>query len=639
MTRGVVVPARGVGFWLASAWTSAIALLAASASWLPFRPNEINPSAMRLSPRLAHPFGTTRLGEDLFAVCVHGTRVAIIVAFGSVAIAFVVGVPLGMAAAYFGGWTDRVVTVLLDSAAAMPALVLASAIVLYVGQSLFSIVAIIGVLAIPTVARVLRAATTTQLGGDYVLAARMAGARHWRIIVREIAPNVAATAGSFLFLLLGVAILLEGALSFVGLGVPLENASWGRLVASGRPELQTMWWWSICPATVIILTVLSLNIIGDRLQAKWLGRTRQRARDRHVVASPDMSTSAAPFEGTVPRPTEQALPTADGNVLVQLCDVHSVLATRQGHNRAVDGVTLRIEKGHMLAVVGESGAGKTLLTRTILGLSPSVANVTGAILFDGTDLLRLSEAELRKRRGRDIAVVLQNPMTSLDPVMRVGSQIAAPARLHLGMSKAQARMHAVELLAAVGVAEPERRSRQYPHELSGGVRQRVAIAIALSCRPRLLIADEPTSSLDVVVQAQVLDLIDMFRRIHEMAVLLITHDLDVALSRADDVAVMYRGRVVEQAPASVLARERHHPYTRAMFAAAPRLSDPAHTRLVTIPGSASMMNGGALGCSFAARCALADDHCRTVAPVLSAVHPVARGVSPAHRHECSCWHC
>ena len=285
----------------------------------------------------------------------------------------------------------------------------------------------------------------------------------------------------------------------------------------------------------------------------------------------------------------------------------------------------------MLAVVGESGAGKSMLAKSILGIAPANAFQRGESRLDGVDLRSLDSRALREQRGRVVGTVLQDPATSLDPVMRIGWQVAEPARVHLGLSRSQARGHAIALLRSVGIPEAERRFRQYPHELSGGQLQRVAIAIALSCSPRLLSADEPTSSLDVIVQRQILDLLDELRRTRRLAVLLITHDLAVATSRAEHVAVMYAGRIVETASAASLANRRAMPYTAGLFDAAPRLATTAHQRLLAIPGRAPGSDGSPDGCAFAPRCTVASEKCVADAPVL--------GLDDGgEAHRWACWH-
>ena len=305
------------------------------------------------------------------------------------------------------------------------------------------------------------------------------------------------------------------------------------------------------------------------------------------------------------------------------------LPTPRGPLFALSDVDLTLESGRALGVVGESGSGKTMLSRAILRLLPPLARVAGRTSFDGRDLQTLAPEALRALRGREIAVVFQDPMTSLNPVLTIGSQITETLREHLGLAGSAARARAVELLASVGIPEPERRAGQYPHQLSGGMRQRVAIAIALSCEPRLLVADEPTTALDVTVQAQILDLLARERQQHrQMAMMLITHDMGVVAGRTDDVMVMYAGRVVERAPTRTLFRHMRHPYTEALLAAIPKIDAPPHTPLSAIAGMPPDPTRPAAGCAFSPRCRFAQARCREAPPALR------DGGESAHQNAC-----
>ena len=303
--------------------------------------------------------------------------------------------------------------------------------------------------------------------------------------------------------------------------------------------------------------------------------------------------------------------------LLSVEGVSVTLPTPRGDLRAVDGVDLKVEAGRTLGIVGESGCGKTMLSRAILQLLPKRARLEGRVMLDGRDLASLPRAALRKLRGPELAVVFQDPMTSLNPVLTIGTQIVETLQVHLGMAAAAATKRAAELLAEVGIPAPGQRLRQYPHQLSGGMRQRVAIAIALSCEPRLLIADEPTTALDVTVQAQILDLLAREQQRRHMAMILITHDLGVVAGRTDEVAVMYAGRVVERAPTRQLFTRMRMPYTEALLAAIPKLDSAPHTPLPAIGGRPPDPTRPLAGCSFAPRCRYADDRCREAKPPLA----------------------
>jgi peptide/nickel transport system ATP-binding protein len=316
--------------------------------------------------------------------------------------------------------------------------------------------------------------------------------------------------------------------------------------------------------------------------------------------------------------------------LLALEQVSVTLPTPRGPLRAVDGVDLELAAGRTLGIVGESGCGKTMLSRAVVQLLPPGARLGGSVRFDGRELTTLDAEGLRRLRGRSMAIVFQNPMTSLNPVLTIGRQIVETVREHLALDAAAAARRAVELLAEVGIPAPEQRLRQYPHQLSGGMRQRVAIAIALSCEPRLLIADEPTTALDVTVQAQILDLLAREQRRRGMAMILITHDLGIVAGRTDEVAVMYAGRIVERAPTALLFRAMRMPYTEALLAAIPKLDAPPHTKLMAISGRLPDPTRRVVGCPFAPRCRYRAVRCDEASPPLVA--------DAATGHAYACWH-
>ncbi len=314
--------------------------------------------------------------------------------------------------------------------------------------------------------------------------------------------------------------------------------------------------------------------------------------------------------------------------LLSVEDVLVDLPTPRGNLRAVDRVNLTVAPGQTLGVVGESGSGKTMLSRAILQLLPKKAKLSGRVMFDGQDLVSLDREKLRKLRGRSLAVVFQDPMTSLNPVLTIGTQLIETLQEHLDLDLAAAKKRSVELLAAVGIPAPDQRLTQYPHQLSGGMRQRVAIAIALSCEPKLLIADEPTTALDVTIQAQILDLLAREQRSRHMAMILITHDLGVVAGRTDEVAVMYAGRVVERAPTPALFKKMRMPYTEALLAAIPKLDAAPHTVLPAISGRPPDPTRPLKGCSFSPRCRYAVARCHGEKPELTEAE------TPAHQFAC-----
>ncbi|WP_407940140.1 ABC transporter ATP-binding protein [Nakamurella leprariae] len=315
--------------------------------------------------------------------------------------------------------------------------------------------------------------------------------------------------------------------------------------------------------------------------------------------------------------------------LLEVDQLRVHFATPAGLVRAVDGVSLSVRAGEVLGVVGESGSGKTVMSRRAMGLvgPGTTTRLSGTVRYDGTEISALPPAELSKLWGSEMAMILQDPMTSLNPVKRVGEQIGESLRRHLGLDRAAAHQRAVQLLRSVGLSEPERRVRQYPHELSGGMRQRVTIAIALSCDPRLLFADEPTTALDVTVQAQILELLARQQAEHRMAMMIVTHDLRVVRGHTDRVVVMYAGKVVEAAPTRTLFAAPRMPYTEALMNAVPPLTGSNHAVLRVIPGRPPNLLAPPPGCAFAPRCASAQERCLTEMPPLRSAADLA-GASP-----------
>jgi oligopeptide/dipeptide ABC transporter ATP-binding protein len=315
--------------------------------------------------------------------------------------------------------------------------------------------------------------------------------------------------------------------------------------------------------------------------------------------------------------------------LLDVDDLATHFTTPRGTVKAVDGVSFTLDRGRTLGLVGESGCGKSVLSRSVMGLLPS-RHVTrrGTITFDGNRLDQLGAAELRDYWGTQLAMVFQDPMTSLNPVMRIGRQITESLEYHFDMDRKEARQTALALLTSVNIPEPARRLKQYPHELSGGMRQRVVIAVALACGPKLLFADEPTTALDVTVQAQILDLLRQQQRDRDMAMVLVTHDLGVVAGHTDEIAVMYAGQIVEQAPTRTLFAKMRMPYTAALVESIPRLENPSHTRLNVIAGRPPDLIDPPKGCRFAARCPYAQDRCREEQP------PLIEADDPGHVYRC-----
>ncbi|MGZ4718055.1 MAG: ABC transporter ATP-binding protein, partial [Acidimicrobiales bacterium] len=322
--------------------------------------------------------------------------------------------------------------------------------------------------------------------------------------------------------------------------------------------------------------------------------------------------------------------TVDGSAeLLKVVDLKTHFRTERGTVRAVDGVSLNLAQGRTLGVVGESGSGKTILSRSIMGLLPTRNIVReGHVYYEGTDIIGYSQDDMRKVWGSEMSMVFQDPMTSLNPVMKIGNQITESLVHHLDMDKSEATETALALLQSVGIPEPAQRLEEYPHQLSGGMRQRVTIAIALACGPKILFADEPTTALDVTVQAQILNLLQRQQTERHMAMILVTHDLGVVAGRTDDIAVMYAGKIVEQAPTSVLFDKMKMPDTEALVSSIPKLENKSHTRLEIISGRPPDLVNTPSGCKFAPRCPYAQQKCVDAEP------PLVEAETPGHYYKC-----
>ncbi len=552
---------------LARTWLVGVGLAALSASWLPLDPTSQNLRNGRAAPSWQHPFGTTRLGEDLLARVVHGSRVSMVVALVATTSGLVVGTALGLAAGSLRRWVDAVVMIMVDAAAAFPALVLALALVLFRGPGLVTVAGTLALVAIPSFARVARSATVDVIRRDHVLAARASGSGAWRIMSREVLPNIAAPVVGYALVMAGVIILVEGSLSFLGLGVGTDKTSWGQLVAAGQADIDRAPQLSLIPATALCVTVAALAQLGEAL-IRPVNNPTIRTR-LHAVPLGILPLGIIRPSTTPPAPA---------------LDVRGLGTTlrHEGRTTAVlRDVTFSMVPGELFGVLGESGSGKSTLARSLVGVTPFgvEARFDGDVSFEGIELIRngVPTGAARVVRGGGIAHVGQDPATALDPVMRIGTQVAEMIRNPRPRSFNQPRVarprrlaweQAIDLLAAVGVPDPARAARLYPHQLSGGLRQRVTVAMALAADPKLLVADEPTSALDVTTQAALLDLLDRLRRERGLTVLLISHDLRLLAERADRVGVLHQGRLVEIGPAQEVLTHPGTAYTASLLAAA-----------------------------------------------------------------------
>ena len=607
-------------------------------------------------PRLAHWFGTTNLRFDVLSRVIFGARLAFEVVLASTSFALVIGVPLGLVSGYSGGRLDRGLVLVMDALYAFPSLLLAIvaafALQRWVGPGVPAAALSISVIYVPQYFRVVRNHTLAVREEAFVDAARAMGAPKRVIIVRYVAANVLQSVPVIFTVNAADAVLTLAALGFLGYGVPLRTAEWGFDIGNAISDVGTgAWWTSLFPGLAIVGLVTGMSLLGEGVNDVLNPRLRAAGMGSEAALPLLDPEAAPPPEGAedgppVPEGAERELPRSirmvdadppgsgspTGAPALQVEDLFVAYRSSRGPVRAVEGVTLGVGAGESVGLVGESGCGKSTLGRAVLGLLPAVAERTGRVVLDGVDLTADADA-WRRARGDRLSLVFQDPATRLDPLQRVESHFVELIRAHRpGTSKVEAARLARATLAAVGV--PPARARQYPHEFSGGMRQRIMIALAVVLEPRVLVADEPTSSLDVLVEAQILDLLGDLRRRLGLAVVLITHNLGIVAETCERVAVMYAGRIVEEGPVAAVFAAPRHPYTQALLGAVITLETEA---AVAVPGAPPDLAGPLPGCPFAPRCPLAMAVCDEVAPALAPVgerHAAAchlySGADPTH---------
>ncbi|MBW9215951.1 dipeptide/oligopeptide/nickel ABC transporter permease/ATP-binding protein [Mumia sp. zg.B53] len=609
-----------------------ISLAGLLAPWAaPQSPTSTDLSASLLPPSGGHWLGTDQLGRDQLSRIIWAARTSMTVTAAVMVVSFVVGVTVGALGAYLGGVVDRVVTWVVELALSVPSMLLALAVLGIRGNSAPNLILALSVVGWAAYARIARGAVFGYRGSPAADALVGLGAHPVRIVAVHVVPTAARPAAVFASTDVGVVVLTVAGLSFLGLGISPPTPEWGQMLVESRPYLGSAWWLWLPPGLAVTAVALSSNLIGEHLGiAPELRRWRLRRM-------PDASRRTV--ARGVGRDSEQPVPSAGREPLLRVSGLRVDLDTPAGPVTALHGVDYAVRPGEVLALVGESGSGKTVSVMGPLGLLDASARVTGRASYQGTELIGAPEETLRQVRGAGVAVVFQDPYAALNPLRTVGSVVAEALRPPARGDAARERVK--ELLEAVGLPRPDVTIDQYPHELSGGMRQRVLIAAALAGEPTVLIADEPTSSLDVTVQSEILDLLRDLGRRRDMAVVLISHDLAVVADVADRVLVMYAGRAVEEAPTGALISSPLHPYTRGLIDAVPVVGRPTGTRFATLPESDHVSAGREPvdgGCSFAGRCVLREEACLTGAIPLSpaaAAHPDGvEGLTGGHQVAC-----
>ena len=583
-----------------------------------------NTGALLQGPSGAHPLGTDNLGRDILARLLAGTRLSVALAALATLLGVVIGGVLGLLPTALGRRAGRVVVGVVNALVAFPALLLAMFTTVIVGLGARGAVLGVAVALVPGFARLTQTLAASVGGSDYVAAARVLGVSRGRLLRRHIVPNIAEPLILNVTLALGSSLLAMAGLSFLGLGVSPPSYDWGQLLGEGLGRIYLTPAPTLGPAAAVALAGIGFALLGEGLARAAAGRVgTARAAAGRVGATEQRHVVDAPVEIVPDGAVEDT-----GAVL----DLRRLSVRFPGGLTPVRDVSITVDGGEVVGVVGESGSGKSLTALAIAGLVPHPGVVTSQrLVLAGADIAQLPPTARRRLLGTVLAMVFQDPMASLNPALRVGGQVAEVGIVHRGMRRREALRQAVQRLRDVRIPSAERRARQHPHEFSGGMRQRAVIAMGLVGEPELIIADEPTTALDVTVQRQVLRLLRAVTGDAGKAGILISHDIAVVGQLCDRVLVMYAGRIVEElSTAALAAGEAAHPYTRALIASLPDMSTDRDRPLATISGQPPAPDAELPGCAFAPRCAFATERCTTERPVL-------RNAGAAG-HRVACWH-
>jgi peptide/nickel transport system permease protein len=599
---------------VAFVWLVVMAIVAIiSLFWTPHPPNETFIADPFLKPFQGGTIlGTDDLGRDILSRMMVGARVSLRFSLLVVGASLLVSVPLGLFAGYRGGYIDTLIMRVLDAITSVPGIMVALAIVAVLGPGLNNVMVALIIVSIPGFVRLVRAQALSVSAEPYIMASRSVGSSTPWILLRRVFPGVLPALSVTVSLSLGGILTAEAALSFLGIGVLPPNASWGGVLSRAYGHILRAPGGLIAPMFAIGTVVLSFNLVGDGIRdSLGVGASRKSRRRSHLGLTTVRRTPVTTGTST-PAPVA-SMSTARARLVVR--DLCVDFEADSGTLHALDHVSLEVGAGEILGIVGESGSGKTVTAMSIMRLltSPPGVITGGSVVFDGTELLDLDMIELRKVRGAGISMVFQNPMTSLDPVFTIGNSLREAIQNHEKLGRKAADARAIELLDMVGIPAAASRLADYPHNFSGGMRQRAMIAMALAGRPKLLIADEPTTALDVTIQAQILSLIASLRTELDMSVILVTHDLGVVAQICDRVAVMYAGHIVETAPVENLFAKPVHPYTAGLLSAVPSAAQ-GQQRLRSLPGSVPQLTNLPPGCRFAPRCPFVEQRCTEVVP-------------------------
>ncbi|OWU85159.1 peptide ABC transporter permease [Oceanicola sp. 22II-s10i] len=579
---------------------SIVVLLALLTPILPLQePNVTNTANRFVKPfSEGHLLGTDHLGRDMLSRLLWGTRLSLAVGFAAAIFAAFFGAAIGIVAGYFGGRTDNIIMRGVDMLMAFPYILLALAIVAALGPGLVNALIAVAAVNVPFFARNIRGVTVGIAHKEFVDAARLAGLSNTRIILTEILPNVIPVIVIAMSTTIGWMILETAGLSFLGLGSQPPQADLGSMLGEARSALITNPHTSVVPGVMILIIVMGINLLGDGVRDALDPRLRSGALTRPMAAT------------VVER--ESQPPAAHAEGVLTMTDLETQFHVGERVYKAVNKVSLNVAPGECLGVIGESGSGKSVTALSVMGLvaSPPGVIVGGSVRYKDAELIGMKYGRLRELRGDRVAYIFQDPLATLHPLYKVGDQLVEAIQVHHKVGRAEAWKRAVDLLKQVRIPNAESRAESYPHEMSGGMRQRVGIAMSLANDPDVIIADEPTTALDVTVQAQILSLLNDLRRERGLAIIFITHDFGVVAQLCDRVAVMYAGRIVEEGPTQAVLDAPAHPYTKRLIACVPELGE-GRRRLEAIPGLPPAVDRLDPGCAFAPRCLKKEAACVT----------------------------
>jgi peptide/nickel transport system permease protein len=593
-----------VGGTLGASWLLFIVLASiTSPLWIPYPTTHQDFAAVLSGPSAAHWLGTDELGRDILSrIFAAGASTLGTSALGAL-VAIAVSVPLALHAASRGDRTEGVVNRITEIVMSVPAIIIILAVIGVVGTNVAVVMVIFGLLVSAGVYRVFLGQAKSLQKQLYVDAATVDGARPFRISVRHVLPGLLNTITVQFALIFAIGLIVQAGLAFIGFGPPIPQPSWGGMIQSASQHIYDAPWLMVPTGLVLALTVISANAVADALSKTAdapapqivLGRAAKQGR---LAAQAARAGSSSIVPTSAPGLT-----------------VRGLTLGITGGQTLVSDVSLRVAPGSVLGLVGESGCGKTLTALSLIGLlPPGISPSAGSIEWNGRDLATLTERELSSVRGHEIGLISQEPMRALDPMFTIDYQLTSAIRRLQGIGKREARAQAASLLERVGIVDAGGVLRSYPHQISGGMAQRVAIALALAGKPKLLVADEPTTALDVTVQAEILSLLRQLIADTGMAMVMVTHDLGVVADICDEVAVMYAGQVVETGSVTSVLEDAQHPYTMALLAADPHAATGgvALDRLASIPGQVPQPKDWPTGCRFAARCQFATPECATL---------------------------